>query len=79
MSKIKSLEFFKFFMIYSLSLIAGNLIIYGIDRVGTLKGHEAMAPSDFLVFNVVIIGLSILLPALMENKKLDDLLDKILS
>ena len=78
-SEMIKLKDIKFFIIYSLSLLAGNLVIYGIDRIAVLKGYEAMTQHDFIVFNIIITVLAILVPALMENERFNAFLDKILS
>lgn len=77
-SKIK-LKDIKFFILYSLSLLAGNLVIYGIDRIAVLKGYEAMTRHDFLVHNIVIISLAIFVALLIDNKRVNTFLEKILS
>lgn len=79
MKNMIKLKDVKFLIIYILSLMAGNLVIYGIDRIAVLKGYEAMTQHDFLVFNAVIIGLAVLVPVLMESKRFNNFLDKILS
>lgn len=50
----------KFIFVYLGSLLTGNLLIYAIDRIGVSLGHKAMTLGNFLVFNAIIVGVSII-------------------
>lgn len=50
----------KFIFVYLGSIATGNLLIYAIDRIGVSLGHEAMTLGNFIVFNAIIVGVSII-------------------
>ncbi|MCY6485548.1 hypothetical protein OW763_14530 [Clostridium aestuarii] len=58
--------------------MVGNLLIYGIDKIGVLNGQNSMSINDFIVLNVIVVGLGILIPFLMDNKRFNKFINKIL-
>lgn len=59
----------KFMFVYLGSLLTGNLLIYAIDRIGVSLGHKAMTLGNFIVFNAIIISVSIIAYLIARSKR----------
>lgn len=64
-----SLKTVKFIFVYIGSIATGNLLIYVIDRIGVSRGQQPMTLGNFIVFNAIIIGVSVLAYMLVRSEK----------
>ena len=59
----------KFMIVYAVSLLVGNGVLFTVNLIGSSKGNEPWTLINYIVSNIVIVLLGIIAGKLSENDK----------